>query len=263
VISVVKKIFKSTPLYPIVREWHHARALREWGPDDAARLDFYAQFINSGDLVFDVGANVGNRTKIFLRLGARVVAFEPQASCARVLQRGLAKNASFQLVKKALGDKRGMAELRIGAAPVLATLSQEWINATLESGRFGGEKWDVREQVSVMTLDDAIMEFGNPAFAKVDVEGFEPQVFAGLSQPLQSGSLEFAAEFLDGTIWCLEKLASLQRCTFQFSAAETMRFDWPDWLDLSEARLALRNLAQRDRFAWGDVYFKRAAALDS
>jgi len=44
---------------------------------------------------------------------------------------------------------------------------------------------------------------------------------------------------------------------------DTVPFDWPDWLDLSEARLALRNLAQRDRFAWGDVYFKRAAALDS
>lgn len=89
-ISVVKKLLQSTPLYPMVREWHHARALRAWGPDDAARLEFYSQFIHPGDLVFDVGANVGNRTKIFLRLGARVVAFEPQASCARVLQRALA-----------------------------------------------------------------------------------------------------------------------------------------------------------------------------
>jgi FkbM family methyltransferase len=262
-ISVVKKLLQSTPLYPMVREWHHARALRVWGPDDAARLEFYSQFIHPGDLVFDVGANVGNRTKIFLRLGARVVAFEPQASCARVLQRALAKNASFQLVRKALGDKPGTAELRIGAAPVLATLSEEWINATLESGRFGAEKWDEREQVLVTTLDDAMKEFGNPVFSKVDVEGFEPKVFAGLSQPLQRGSLEFAAEFLDGTLWCLEKLENLQRCAFQFSAAETMHFDWPAWLDLPEARVALRNLAQRDRFAWGDVYFKRAASLDS
>jgi FkbM family methyltransferase len=263
VISLVKKLVKSSPLYPVAREWHHARALRAWGPDDAARLDFYSQLIRPGDLVFDIGANVGNRTKIFLRLGASVVAFEPQSSCARVLQRALSKNSSFRLVQKALGDKPGTAELRIGAAPVLATLSEKWINATLESGRFGKEKWDAREQVLVTTLDQAIGEFGNPAFAKVDVEGFEPQVFGGLSQPIQSGSLEFAAEFLDGAIWCLERLANLQRYRFQFSPAETMHFDWSDWLDLAEARVELTKLARRDRFAWGDVYFRREAPVQS
>ncbi len=256
-ISLVKKLVKATPLYPVAREWHHARALRAWGPDDAARLDFYSGLIRPGDLVFDIGANVGNRTKIFLRLGARVVAFEPQTSCARVLRRVLAKHSSFRLVQKALGDKPGAAELRIAAAPVLATLSEEWINATIESGRFGEERWEEREQVVVTTLDQAIAEFGSPAFSKVDVEGFEPQVFGGLSQPLQSGSLEFAAEFLDGAIWCLERLENLQRCEFQFAAAETMRFDWPDWLDLAEARMELMELARRDRFAWGDVYFRR------
>jgi len=35
-------------------------------------LAFYGQFTGAGDLVFDVGAMVGNRTKLFLGLGARV-----------------------------------------------------------------------------------------------------------------------------------------------------------------------------------------------
>lgn len=48
-------------------------------------LVHYRQFVKSGDLVFDVGANVGNRTAVFLRLGARVVAVEPHASCVAEL----------------------------------------------------------------------------------------------------------------------------------------------------------------------------------
>lgn len=258
-ISLVRRIVKASPLYPALREWRDTKALREWGPNDQARLDFYRQLIQPNDLVFDIGANVGNRTKVFLRLGARVVAFEPQSSCAAVLQKALSNNPSFRLARKALGDKPGVAELRIGAAHDLSTLSGNWIDAMLESGRFGNEKWKARELVNVTTFDEAIQEFGEPVFSKIDVEGFEPHVMAGLSLPLQSGSLEFAAEALDGTIWCLERLAGFQPYVFQFSAAETMRFDWESWMDLAKSRDVLAALARIDRRAWGDVYFRREA----
>lgn len=42
------------------------------------QINFYKQFIQPKDLVFDVGANVGSRVKLFLNIGAKVVAFEPQ-----------------------------------------------------------------------------------------------------------------------------------------------------------------------------------------
>ena len=45
------------------------------------RKEFYSEFIKEGDVVFDVGANKGNRTVIFLELGAKVVAVEPQKEC--------------------------------------------------------------------------------------------------------------------------------------------------------------------------------------
>ncbi len=40
--------------------------------------EFYSQFIRPGDLVFDIGANRGDRTEVFVQMGARVVAAEPQ-----------------------------------------------------------------------------------------------------------------------------------------------------------------------------------------
>lgn len=243
-------------LYPAIRRWLDTRALRRWSADDEARLAFYGQLIAPDDLVFDVGANVGNRTKVFLRLGARVVAFEPQSSCARLLQQELGTHPGFRLVRKALGGKIGTAELRLGTQHVLATMSETWIQATQETGRFGAESWQGRELITVTTLDDAIREFGAPSFAKIDVEGYEPEVLSGLSQPLRSGSMEFAAEAFDGILSCMERLRSLHVYEFQFSAGETMRFVWTHWLDLVRARETLTRLIQEDKYAWGDLYFR-------
>ena len=65
---------------------------KSWTKDDQKKLKFYSQFIKKGDLVFDVGANLGNRTKIFLKLGARVVAIEPQPFCMSRLKSFYQKN---------------------------------------------------------------------------------------------------------------------------------------------------------------------------
>lgn len=256
VMQLLAALPRRSKLYPMVRRWRDTRALRSWSTADAARLAFYTQLIEPGDLVFDIGANVGNRAKVFLRLGARVVAFEPQSACADMLQRELSGQSAFRLVRKALGDKSGSAELHIGAAHVLSTMSEPWMDATLKSGRFGAEQWRDSEQVTVTTFDEVIREFGSPAFAKIDVEGFEPQVLSGLSQPLRSGSLELAAEARDGIFWCMERLASLHPCEFQFSPKESMRFDWPQWLTLQAACRRLDELIRDDRYAWGDIYFR-------
>jgi 16S rRNA A1518/A1519 N6-dimethyltransferase RsmA/KsgA/DIM1 with predicted DNA glycosylase/AP lyase activity len=44
------------------------------------------QFVEPGDLVFDIGAHAGNRTRAFASLGCRVVALEPQPDFARLLR---------------------------------------------------------------------------------------------------------------------------------------------------------------------------------
>ena len=53
---------------------------------DREMLRFYSRFIHKGDLCFDVGAHMGNRTEIFLKLGANVIAVEPQEDCINQLR---------------------------------------------------------------------------------------------------------------------------------------------------------------------------------
>jgi hypothetical protein len=48
------------------------------GKRRAAMDRLYGEFVRPGDLVFDVGAHVGDRIAAFRRRGARVVAVEPQ-----------------------------------------------------------------------------------------------------------------------------------------------------------------------------------------
>ena len=97
---------------------------------------FYSDFIRDGDLCFDVGANMGNRVDVFLELGARVVAVEPQDDCCRELRRKYGTSERVEVVPKALGETNGEARLMISSASTLSTLSNEWIDTVTKSGRF-------------------------------------------------------------------------------------------------------------------------------
>lgn len=245
------------PIWEGARAWNTLRKYRRWSPDDEVRRAFYAQFVGPGDLVFDVGANVGNRTKVFLRLGCRVVAFEPQASCAATLRNLYGKNKSFTLVEEALGREPGRSVMKIGAISELSTLSDDWVQQATQTGRFKAHEWTESQPVVVSTLDLARASHGVPRFIKIDVEGFEFEVLSELSTPVPYLSIEFAAEALPSTLQCLERLESLAPGSrYQISLGESMAFTLAEWVPLSGIREQLENLKSADQLVWGDVYIR-------
>ena len=66
------------------------------------RTAFYKQFLGPGDLCFDVGAHVGERTALFLRTGASVVAIEPLAGCLEKLRSRFSDEPRVILVDQAV-----------------------------------------------------------------------------------------------------------------------------------------------------------------
>ncbi len=207
--------------------------------------------MRAGDLVFDVGANVGNRTELFLGLGARVVAFEPQPPCAEQLASQFGAEERFTLVQAALGSTPGTTQLYLAAAHVLASTNAEFMAATTASGRFTPEdRWTGEQiEVPVSTLDAAIVQFGLPAFVKVDVEGAEPEVLGGLTQSLPAISFEFAREVLNHVSACLDRLERLGSYRFSFSCGESLALE--PWTTSSALIDSLRQLPPD---GWGDVY---------
>ncbi len=117
--------------------------------------EFYKGSIHPGELCFDIGAHVGNRSGALLDIGARVVAVEPQPWCNRILQRLYGARGEFSLVKGAVGAQAGRAELMISARnPTVSTMSAAWAVEVSATRGFSGTEWNQQISVPVRTLDD-------------------------------------------------------------------------------------------------------------
>ena len=106
---------------------------------DAAMDALYARFVRAGDLAFDIGAHVGDRTGSFRRLGARVVALEPQPLCARAIRAIYAGDEQVTLVEAACGAQAGHGDAQINSAnPTVSTASAEFVVGRRRGRRLGG-----------------------------------------------------------------------------------------------------------------------------
>lgn len=157
--------------------------------------DFYSQFISKNDVVFDVGANTGERSAVFAQLAGKVIAVEPQRACIDGLVKRFA-GTNVVVIDKAVGEQRGTDVLnRTVGMTTTASMSNRFMADIQASGRFGN-RWDGEERVETITLDDLVALHGKPSFIKIDVEGFEPEVIRGLTAPVDAFSIEFHPELL-------------------------------------------------------------------
>jgi FkbM family methyltransferase len=245
----LKDLLKKTPLYPLYQK----RRFWKWTKEDEAEAAFYKQFISPGDLVFDVGANVGNRTKVFYELGARVVAFEPQVDCYRFLKMVFNGKSSVCVLNQALGKTRGQTEMLISDYHCISSLSTRWIEAVKGSGRFSDHKWEKTQPVEMTTLDESIQEFGVPSFIKIDVEGYESEILSGLSTPINCLSVEFTPEDAQNALGCIDHMSSLSVIDARLSLGESMKWETPSWLTAGKIKQAIADV---DPKAVGDVYIR-------
>lgn len=252
---IISKL-KNTAFYRYLKHRKNVRKFKTFSAIDKQRMDFYSQFMQPGDLVFDVGANLGNRTKIFLKLGAKVVGFEPQKLCADFLKGVLKDEDNFTLIESALGSEVSETEMFVSEKHTLSTLSEQWVNSTHQSGRFTQSEWSEKQIVQVTTLDRMIEKYGAPAFIKIDVEGYEFEVISGLSSPVKYMSIEFASENIDVTYQCIEHMSSLAEMVFQYSEGESMKFTLTDWVSKDDIKQFLHDETMRKKLAFGDVYIK-------
>lgn len=237
------------------RAYGIARSLVMYYPPgkDRRMRRLYGTFLRPGDLAFDIGAHVGNRVRAWRRLGARVVAVEPQPDCLRVLRLFFGRDPGVTIVPAAAGAEPGQARLAVSSAtPTVSSMSPQWIDTVSEDNRFKAIRWDTTLDVSVTTLDELIATYGEPAFCKVDVEGFEVEVLRGLSRPLRALSFEYLPPAHDAARQTLELVESLGRYVYNYSPIETMRYSSARWLSAAELAGVLERFRPLGRS--GDVY---------
>lgn len=249
--SIANNLLPPKLAWRVTRRTRELRELREFSA-------FYGMFLQSGDLCFDIGANLGNRTRSFRHLGCRVVAVEPQRHCFTQLQRQFGKDDHVTLIHKALGNAPGEAQLHVSPNHVLSSFSTTFIDRTKESGRFATARWDRTEMACLTTLDALIAEYGMPGFIKIDVEGSESEVLAGLSFPVPALSIEWVPEFPENTRSCLLHLADMADYEFNLSWGESMRFTRTRWRSLQSILTVIEEF-EGETLLFGDIYARLKA----
>jgi len=213
----------------------------------------YAQLTAPGDLVFDVGAHAGSRVRAFASLGCRVIAIEPQPDFAWLLRRLFAHQRRVEVVEAGVSDAVGRASMSVSERmPTVTTLATPWRESRATEPDFARVQWNHRLEIPTTTLDALVERFGLPAFVKIDVEGAEPAVLAGLSRAVPAMSFEYLSRALDHVESCLARLAALGPYRYNWSAGESYRFGSTEWLTGRELLEQIPVAAHAPRH--GDVY---------
>ena len=216
----------------------------------------YARFVQPGDLVFDIGAHVGDRVAAFRRLGARVVAAEPQPALVRTLRILYRRDADVTIEPVAVGSTAGTVELKLNIDnPTVSTASDDFVAAARGARGWDGQAWTGRVAVPMTTLDALIARHGQPAFIKIDVEGFESEALAGLTHPPPALSFEFTTIQRAVAFAALERCAALGFDRFDAALGESQTLVHGAWRPADEIRHWLADL--RDDANSGDIYAVR------
>jgi FkbM family methyltransferase len=187
------------------------------------QIRFYRELLTgfrTGDLIFDIGANVGEKVSIFMQLGAKVVAVEPDDRNVEILRGKFIKYRLSPkpvfIVGKAASEKITFRTMWIDSpGSALNTLSQKWVETLRTDKRRFDNTLDVldfaeKKNVETTTLERLTVEYGSPFFVKIDVEGHELSVLKGLRRPVPYLSFEInLPEFRQEGLECLDVLRGL------------------------------------------------------
>ena len=214
---------------------------------------FFGEFLGPDDVAFDIGAHVGSRVRAWRKLGVRVIAVEPQPDCLRVLRLFYGRDPDVAIVPLAVGSRPGQARMNVSTAtPTVSSMSPDWIDSVASESSFSRVRWDRATEVQVTRLDELIAQHGEPAFCKIDVEGFEVEVLKGLTRPLRGLSFEYLPPAHDAALTALDLVERLGAYQYNYSPIETMRLASDHWLDAAELVKLLERFRPLGRS--GDVY---------
>jgi FkbM family methyltransferase len=183
-----------------VYDFYWAFANQQVLKDRTTEVEFYKRTLKGfrkGNLIFDIGANQGYKTDIFLRLGARVVAVDPDEESQESLRQRFLKYRltpkRVDIEGKAVSDAISIKTMWIDApGSAKNTLNPKWVETLRTDPKRFGQRLEFAgvKQVETVTLEKLMATHGIPFFIKIDVEGHEPSVLRGLNRPVPYLSVE-------------------------------------------------------------------------
>jgi len=152
-----------------------------------ARVSEIRQVVKEGDVVVDIGANIGYFTVLLADIvgpKGKVYAFEPDPRSFNILQRTIKRNGWSNVIaeQKAVSNKEG---------EILLYQTQSWTANAITSTEHVSTV-----SVQMVTLDDFLSNENHIDFVKMDMDGSEPFAIQGMRQVIKrSPNLKVLSEY--------------------------------------------------------------------
>jgi FkbM family methyltransferase len=150
---------------------------------------FLLHFLRAADSFLDIGANVGSYTLLAAGFcGADSTAIEPVKTTFAILSNNIRLNSlqhKVRLINSGAGSRQGTAEFSIG---------EDTTNHVVTAKGTGNEPSMELPLITIDTIPNL-----TPALIKIDVEGYETEVLAGMTRTLRSPSLHAIIIELNGS----------------------------------------------------------------
>ncbi len=149
---------------------------------DKENILFFRKHIHPGNIVLDIGANIGFTSEIFsAQTGAKgkIYSFEPDATNFKYLNELVAKNKLLNIVpvNKAVSDQTGI--LKFYTSPTL----------NVDHRAYQVDEYSSVTEIACISVDDFVRENNiYPNFIKIDIQGYEYQAFLGMKNTIQSNN---------------------------------------------------------------------------
>lgn len=212
-----------------------------------------AGHLSSGDLVIDVGANIGNHSLYLVAVaGCRVVAFEPNSRLADIFNRSVELNSFADRVRvfvRGVGRDVGRACFK-----------------TVNESNLGSQSLALGEgDVEVVRLDDQTFS-QSVKIIKIDVEGMELDVLMGASELISRDKPMLYVESITEAEWgaIFHHLTDIGYVYMDtFNATPTHLFVHKDTNDVTHAQQSRLFRAVRDSYRSEIKLLETRAALNA
>jgi FkbM family methyltransferase len=191
-------------------------------------------------LIFDVGANTGEKAAIFKKMAKKVICFEPSPNSIRTLKKRFAFS-NVTIFPIAISNISSTCELYVVEnVETLNSINKKQLTEVIQYVARDSKINTLDIQAD--TLDNMIKKFGKPEYIKIDVEGSEREVISGLSEPVNFLSFENCTpNFLEEGLSSIDHLLDISGGSALFNIYEAGRFLFKEFIGANEVKDHLKS----------------------